>query len=419
MTHRPPDRATAAPFNFLRPAILVMFLAACGTAAQAPSSSVAPEEGSPSATIQPTSTASESESTAPSATPSASPAPITAWRMTEGFDSSPATSYVTDVTAWNNGFVAIGSAWADVVHVNQEMPRVWTSDDGEAWSEQPAELGVEDVTMIGIAARADGRLLLVGRVPGSGSNPNTPSPRSVAWVSDDARTWQEVGLALTDDVVVDSFDHGPQGYALTAGGGVWFSAEGIDWAKTHDSASSVVAGDEGFVAIVIPEAAGPSAVIASADGQTWFASDSIAAPMLDVAPLGGDWVATGYAPETDFATIRVWHSADGLDWTPMLDVNDLTGPAGPKTGRGLNDLAINGASLSGGAGRAFLTLTNNHCCARMSWNYGVWESTDGTSWTAAVEGDAFVSSVVTAGNTTVLGGHLGRGDDAAFWIGDR
>jgi hypothetical protein len=36
-----------------------------------------------------------------------------------------------------------------------------------------------------------------------------------------------------------------------------------------------------------------------------------------------------------------------------------------------------------------------------------------------VEGDQFVSSVASDGITTVLAGHLGPGDDAAFWIGDR
>jgi hypothetical protein len=136
-----------------------------------------------------------------------------------------------------------------------------------------------------------------------------------------------------------------------------------------------------------------------------------------VAPLGADWVATGYSG--DPITITVWHSANGLDWAPVLDVNDLTGPDGPKTGRGLNEAAINGASVVGGAGHAFLTLTNNHCCAQMSWNYGVWGSADGITWAPVVEGDAFVSSVASGGGSTIFAGHLRRGDDAAFWIGDR
>ena len=336
--------------------------------------------------------------------------------MTASFDVDPATSYVIDVAAWSGGFVAIGSAWDSEVRVNQEMPAVWTSTDGESWEEQPIDLGVNDVTLIGVAPRADGQLLLVGRIPGMGSNPEQLEFASRAWVSDDASSWTAVDLPI-EDAVVDSFDHGPMGYVLTAGGEIWFSSDGTDWTMTYDGAASVVAGDEGFVAWIVPEAAGPSAVVASGDGQSWHQSVDFAAPLLDVAAIGGDWVATGYSG--DPTTINVWHSANGLDWTPVLDVNDLTGPDGPKTGRGLDEAAINGASVSGGPGFAFLMLTNNHCCAQMSWSYGIWSSADGASWPSMFEGDAFVSSVASNGDTTVLAGHLGRGDDAAFWIGER
>lgn len=362
--------------------------------------------------------------------PIGSPGP-TAWRATDTFDASRATSYVADVAAWSGGFVAVGSAWETEHHVNAETPALWTSVDGQSWTEQPTELGVLDVTLVGVAPRSDGRLLLVGSVPGSGANPDAPPPRSVAWVSDDAATWEEVALPLSDNVILASLAHGPKGYVLGAStpytefapgadqtpGELWFSPDAISWTKTYEGAADVVAGDEGFVAVQSALAAGPSSVAASADGVTWIPSDPIAAPLLDVAPLGGDWIATGYGGEP--ATILVLHSANGLQWEPVLDVNELTGPDGPKTGRGLNELAINGASLAGGASHAFLTLTNNHCCAQMPWNYGVWGSTDGTSWTLAVEGDALVSSVASSAATEVLGGHLGRGDAAAFWIGER
>ncbi len=74
--------------------------------------------------------------------------------------------------------------------------------------------------------------------------------------------------------------------------------------------------------------------------------------------------------------------------------------------------------MAGGAGYTFLTLTNNHCCAQMPWNHGVWGSDDGITWEPVIDGDAFVSSVASNGGTTVLGGHLRRGEDAAFWIGE-
>lgn len=392
-----------------------MLLTACGASTSAPTTSdTASATPSDTPAPAPTSTPSE-EPASPTATPMASLPATSPWRITASFDSDPGTSYVTDVAAWSGGFVAIGSAWESEFRVNKEMPAVWTSVDGESWDEQPVELGVDDVSLIGVAPRADGRLLLVGRIPGRGANSDQPALRSAAWVSEDARTWQAVDLPMAEDAVVDSFDHGPVGYALTAGGAIWFSADGADWTMTYEGASSVVAGDDGFVAMVIPEAAGPGMVVASGDGQSWYQSDRIASPLLDVAALGGDWVAAGYGNDAT----RVWHSANGLDWTSGLDVNDLTGPDGPKTGRGLEQANIGGVSLAGGAGYAFLTLTNNHCCAQMSWNLGVWASADGMTWAPVLEGHAFVSSVASDGDTTVLAGHLGRGDDAAFWIGDR
>ena len=394
----------------------ILLLTACASPATSPSAS-------PVASAEPSAAPSVGPSDGPSPSPDGSPpvepssGPIAEWRQTATFDTSPATSYVVDVAAWEGGFVAVGSAWDSEFRVNREMLAIWTSTDGESWDAQPVDLGVGDVTLIGVAPRADGQLLLVGRVPGMGSNLDELEFASAAWISADARAWEPVDLPMAAGDIVDSFDHGPKGYALTANAELWWSADGVDWAMTYDGATGVVAGDEGFVALLVPEAAGPSSVVASGDGQEWFPSDTVGTPLLEIAPLGGDWVATGYTDEPP--TIRIWHSTNGLDWTPGVDVNDLTGPDGPKTGRGLNEAAINGASLAGGAGYAFLTLTNNHCCAQMSWNYGVWGSADGITWEPVVEGDAFASSVATHADATVLVGHLGRGDDAAFWIGSR
>ena len=336
--------------------------------------------------------------------------------MSADFDSDPDNTYVTDIAAWSGGFVAIGSAWESESRVTgPEMPAIWTSADGSSWDRQPVDLGVENVTLIGVAPRADGRLMLVGRVPGTGEGPSLLVAETVSWVSDDATTWEPVELLLPDDAVVDSFDHGPAGYALTEGGSLWFSPDGSDWTNTYEGASAVVAGEEGFVALAIPAAAGPSSVVASGDGQSWFPSESIASPLFDVASLGTDWVAVG---NSDANTIMVWHSTDGLGWTPTLDVNDLTGPDGPKTGLGLDALAIHTAALAGGAGHAFLALTANHCCAQMPWSHGVWGTQDGTTWTPVIEDDALVSSVAASDEATVLGGHLRRGEAAAFWIGE-
>ena len=389
----------------------VMLLAACGSPADEPTGS-ADTSASPSDRPQTPATSPSAE-----ASPSASAGSVNSWSMTASFDTDPGTTYAADVTAWSSGFVAIGSAWEGVGHVTQEMPAIWTSADGESWDEQAVELGTDDVSLAGIATLPDGGLLLVGTVPGTGAMPEQPVPAAVAWVSDDGSAWQDVDLPMAEGLPVNSFDHGPMGYAIGAGGAIWFSADGMEWTQTYEGAAGVVAGDEGFVATLTPPTDSPNTFIASADGQTWLPSAPIEGTLLDVAALGGDWVATAYVAEPH--TITVWHSENGLDWAPVLDVNDLTGPDGPKTGRGLGADAVNGASVAGGAGYAFLTLTNNHCCAQMSWNYGVWGSSDGTTWEPVVEGDAFVSSVSSNDDATVLAGHLRRGEDAAFWIGDR
>ena len=392
--------------------ILVTFAAlfsACSATPATPGTSGTPERAS--ATPEPTA------STEPLASPSStddtpSPAPAAGWMMAASFDSAPGTSYVTDVAAWNGGFIAIGSAWDSAAHVGRETPAMWASADGETWEEHPVDLGTDDASLTGIAPRADGQLLLIGRVPGLGVTSDQSTPRTAAWLSEDAVTWRAAELPMS--AVVDSFDHGPMGYALTSEGEIWFSPDGIEWTMTYEGAAGVVAGAEGFVAVLIPDAAGSGSVVASSDGQSWFESDQIAATLFDVAPIGGDWVATGYVD--DPLGMGIWHSPNGLEWTQVLDVNDLTAPDGPKTGRGLEYDSISGASLTGGAGHAFVTLTNNHCCAQMPWNFGVWASSDGMSWELAVEGDAFVGSVVSSTDATVLAGHLRRGEDAAFWM---
>lgn len=181
------------------PLVSVMILTACGAAATSastsPSASVAPTRA-PAPTSTPTSTPSEppaSPTVAHTPRPVVSHQSFSSWRMTASFDTAPATSYATDVAAWSGGFVAIGSAWETEFHVTGEMPAIWTSVDGESWVAQPVDIGVDNVSLIGIAPRADGRLLMVGKVPGTGAMPDQPSPASVAWVSDDARNWEAVG----------------------------------------------------------------------------------------------------------------------------------------------------------------------------------------------------------------------------------
>ena len=134
--------------------------------------------------------------------------------------------------------------------------------------------------------------------------------------------------------------------------------------------------------------------------------------LSEPTPIGGDWLAVGLEP----ATIRVWASTDGLTWTRALDVNDLTGPDGPKAGQGLAS-QITAATLTGAGDRAFLTLTFNHCCVTMPAGVGVWSTTDGANWSEVpLEDGALVQSAAVGESGTVLAGYLGRASSAALWL---
>jgi hypothetical protein len=387
----------------------------------------------PSTTAPPSPSSGESRAPEPSLTPSPEPSadPTSmpdgpaSWRRTDSFPSDPVATYVTDLVAWSEGFVAIGSTFESRNIAGAESPVLWVSTDGRSWEERPIDVGLDDVALVGIAPLGGGEsLLIVGRTPGQfGGSPELGPPGSHAWTSADGASWSPVDLPVADGAQVTSFDHGPAGYAMVVDGALWHSADGTSWTRTLEGgASRVVAGDEGFVALRTD--ADAPAVVASADGVTWYEAAPVGVRVSSVAPLGGDWLAVAW--NTD-AGISVWHSTDGLAWTQVLDVDDLTAPDGPKTGRGLEYDSIGDAVLAGGAGHAFVTLTQNHCCAELGWNHGTWTTTDGRTWSpmpsAAVTDAEPFGSLVSAvasndGETVVLGGHVGRGRGAAFWVGE-
>jgi hypothetical protein len=279
------------------------------------------------------------------------------------------------------------------------------------------------VSLLGLALLDAGQLRMVAVVGGnSACAAGAPAARTAAWASDDALTWRQIDLRLPTGVVANSFAFGPRGYALSTITQLWYSADGLVWTLAHEVPAggglhSVVAGDEGFVARGYQDpGSGLATVLASGDGRTWFEARNFpGVGAIEVTSLRGDWLALAY--ERDPSTMSVWWSANGLDWTRTVDVNDLTGPDGPKAGQGMAS-GITGGALASGGGRAYLTLTWNHCCAQMAVNIGVWSSVDGAAWSAAAIEDGLIRSVASDGNVTVLAGHLGRGARAAFWIAE-
>jgi hypothetical protein len=394
---------------------LVILLAACASPA------AVERTASPQPTPRP------AASGAPQTTPAATgpcDSPTIEPCLAASFGEEGELEFAIAVVAWNGRFVAVGHHFDSGYIGPPSSARAWSSSDGRRWVEQPLDLGTQDVSLVGIAPVDDGRLLLVGVVGANPpyTEPEAPPARTAAWTSDDALTWQEVDLGLPNSVVANSFAFGPMGYALSTGTQLWHSADGLGWTLAHDAPEEggfhdVVAGDEGFVARGYISPSGGALVLASGDGQTWYEAPSLpGGGALDVTSLDGDWLALAF--EADSSTISVWWSANGLDWTRTIDVNDLTGPDGPKAGRGMES-GITGGTLASAGRRAYLTLTWNHCCAQMAVNVGVWTSVDGAAWSPVVLEGGLIQSVALGNNVAVLAGHIGRGARAAFWIMER
>lgn len=382
-------------------------------AADSSASASASAEPSPSASVA---LPSESASTAPpsaAASGAGEPSPgvqpplaVEEWTMTASVDADPGSVIATDV-AWQGGLVAIGHVRPDSSVIGDPIPRIWRSQDGVTWTEDEPELGVDAVALIGIAVRGDGQFMIVGQT----GSPMGPDQGTAAWVSPDGVDWERIDVPMAGPAL--AFDRGARGFVVVAGDELWFSPDGSAWEMTAQGVTDVAAGDEGFVAVRGHREEGGGDLLASSDGVNWLESDAFAR-VMDVAPLGGDWYATG-APG-DELEIFVWRSENGLDWSPILNVNDLTPADGPKTGRGLERDSISGAALAAAVGQVFVTLTHNHCCATLPWNHGVWATSDGDTWEAVVEGDAFVAGGAVEQELAVLVGHLRRGEDAAFWL---
>jgi hypothetical protein len=347
---------------------------------------------------------------AASSEPSATTEPPVAaegWTMTATFGFDPGSTVATDV-AWEGGLVAIGHVRSNSSVVATPSPRIWRSQDGVTWTEEAPDLGVDEVALIGIEVRGDSRFMLVGQT----GSPGEPGQGTAAWVSSDGIAWEPIDMPMEGPAL--AFDRGARGYVVVAGDALWFSPDGWSWSLTADGVIDVAAGDEGFVAVRGPSEEGGGGALASSDGITWIESDDFAAHVMDVVPMDGDWYATGASGDT--FDIFVWHSENGLQWTPILNVNDLTPEDGPKTNRGLEYDSISGATLAAGIGRVFITLTGNHCCATLPWSHGVWATENGETWDAVVEGDGLVAGVTGEQELAVLVGYLRRGAEAAFWV---
>ena len=415
-----------------RAGVVAIMVVLAGCTAQTPATDASASPSVTSATSTPSPATSErapSATAEPSGSAGASLGPATGWQPTATFGGEgETTEYVTEVVSWAGGYAAIGDRWDGAPAGEGLVPfdaRLWLSTDGHAWTEGPMP-GGDDLTLLEIAALPDGDLALFGVIgreaQGAG---DTVVPQIQAWTSSDASSWTAV---LADDGPLEDplrgrVASGPVGTVIGLSDAFHFSADLATWsdtAATFDGGiHALAAGDEGFMAIGVRTAEDRQSqvqvVMASGNGTDWFpATIESDVTFLEVRPFGPDWLATTFEQNGE---IGLWRSANGLDWDRVLLVNDLTPPEGPKSGKGMES-EITGASIATSATDAYLTLTWNHCCVELPVNVGVWHSTDGATWAEAEVADSFIRAVAVGEAGTVLGGHRGRGDEAAFWLAD-
>ena len=375
--------------------------------ASAPTSSTPPRA---SATLVPAS---------PSPENSESPPPEAGgWTLAQTFGEEGTLTSVIDVARSHDGFVAVGDHWMGGFTAGPHEPRIWTSPDGRSWQEATVDFGSDDVQLLGISSLASDELLVMGEVGRADA-----SPHLAAWMSTDGTTWSKMDVPFGETLLErPGFDAGPRGIVATADSEIWYSANGLDWSLVHDAGGRgyfgpPAAGEEGFTLRGYDPDADDSYVLASGDGTTWIESEqAILGPR--VTPYGPDWLSWAYTD--DPPTISVLHSANGLDWEPVLDVNRMTPEDGPKAGRGMESTITEAWLSTLGEELVVLTLGFNHCCAALPASVGVWTSADALDWQPVDLGaGSYVTASASDGEVVVLAGQLRRGQEAAFWVADR
>lgn len=236
-------------------------------------------------------------------------------------------AWMTDITPWQDGYVAVGGAIA------RHDAAVWVSPDGITWeriisevfgSEQEWLGGDGEQYMHAIATNGD-RLVAVG----ADSVASEHRRIGAIWYSDDGTTW----FRVTDDAAL--FDSGQD--------------------HLDDYIDSVVAWNGGFVAAGIYD--DTTGVWVSSDGVTWTRStdpDLRALEGIDmetkvVHVLDGSLLlvmgtsALDPGEERDLRVQRLMRSSDGLEWEVMVAGPDgamfsdvIPGPDGSLIGIGMD-----------------------------------------------------------------------------------
>lgn len=210
-----------------------------------------------------------------------------------------------DVATSGGQTVAVGgpvtSLWAGIA---------WTSPDGQSWT---ARTVVEDATLHGVAATPNGGFLAVGSTPTGGGPDGPPDADGILYTSPDGRSWIPVpdpdgvfaGPGNQQLVSVATDQNGQQVAAGTDAGhaALWIAPIGRTWKR-------------------IPHR---DAVFPTRDGDPHTGNPASA--ITDILPTGSAWVAVGSAPGADTAPDpTVWLHPGATLTTPQPTPSRTSSP---------------------------------------------------------------------------------------------
>jgi hypothetical protein len=251
----------------------------------------------------------------------------------------------SDVTWFQDRFVAVGSTGECCADADPSASqgRIWTSRDGESWRLLARDPTFKHASLHELVSDGE-RLLVVGwyadPIPGE-----LPVGEPAVWVSLDGRTWTRAAGPVPSHVAI-----GKDGFvgALVVereesdATQFMFSNDGLNWSFTSDALDFELrglAGDSTGLAVGVgisgdPDSTGLEAIAyRTSDGHEWHGPSTIVedgfARSISATPdgfLAVGWQSFTGPSSTSLDLDTIWHSPDGVTWTPLpLVVGDEEG----------------------------------------------------------------------------------------------
>ncbi len=263
------------------------------------------------------------------------------------------------------------------------------------------EAGPFDPSLAMVTSWTGARAALVeeGPVYATSGAPGDGYAAIVARRGPDGTTWVAAGEAPTGPLVAVSTDSGLSWtlgptleplsglaiageilYASSFDGGVFSSADGLDWTRVYVGEGRqhrAIASDGGALVVV-----GDGEALFSADGTSWTVTSLPGAPdLLDVASGPPGFVAVGGGG-------ALWFSPDGLTWTDETVDGALykavvwTGRRFVAAGEGASRTSLDGVTWASGPDRPLDALARHRGGLLAVHDDEVWASVDdGDAWT--------------------------------------